>query len=185
MFQGFLAERSRESDLLRLELHGRTAQLQSRVKREKRRAYDERVREVERACFSPLVFAATGGMGPTATTVFKKLASLLSEKRSINYSKCLYWLRCRLCYSLLRSSVMCLRGHRSTQQHQTLKWPTLKVTLSLAAVFECWSPSCPALCHLVLGVVAKKKNKINIQSRVGDITTSLYSRSISLHLILR
>ena len=33
---------------------------------EKRRAYDEHVREVERACFSPLVFATTGGMGPTA-----------------------------------------------------------------------------------------------------------------------
>ena len=42
---------------------------------EKRRAYDERVREVERACFSPLVFSASGGMGPTATTVYKKLAS--------------------------------------------------------------------------------------------------------------
>ena len=92
---------------------------------------------------------------PPLQLFFKKLASLLSEKRSINYSRCLYWLRCRLCYSLLRSSVMCLRGHRSTQQHQTLKWPTLKVTLSLAAVFECWSPSCPALCHLVLGVVAR------------------------------
>ena len=125
---------------------------------EKRRAYDERVREVERACFSPLVFAATGGMGPTATTVFKKLASLLSEKRSINYRRCLYWLRCRLCYSLLRWSVMCLRGHCSTHRgpkHQTLKWPTLRVTLSPAAAFECWSPSCPALCHLVLGVVAR------------------------------
>ena len=36
---------------------------------EKRRAYDERVREVERACFSPLVFSASGGMGPSATTV--------------------------------------------------------------------------------------------------------------------
>ena len=34
---------------------------------EKRRAYDERIREVERACFSPLVFAASGGMGPVAT----------------------------------------------------------------------------------------------------------------------
>ena len=45
-------------------------------KREKRRAYDERVREVERACFSPLVFAATGGMGPTARTV---LGSLLQS----------------------------------------------------------------------------------------------------------
>ena len=35
---------------------------------EKRRAYDERIREVEKACFSPLVFSATGGMGPVATT---------------------------------------------------------------------------------------------------------------------
>ena len=82
--------------------------------REKRRAYDERVREVERACFSPLVFAATGGMGPTATTFFRKLASMLAEKRSINYNKSLFWLRCRVCFSLLRSAVMCLRGHRSS-----------------------------------------------------------------------
>ena len=34
---------------------------------EKRHVYDERVREVERVCFSPLVFSASGGMGPTAT----------------------------------------------------------------------------------------------------------------------
>ena len=34
---------------------------------EKNRAYDEWIREVERACFSPLVFAASGGMGPVAT----------------------------------------------------------------------------------------------------------------------
>jgi len=34
---------------------------------------------VERACFSPLVFAATGGMGPSTTTVFRKLASMLAE----------------------------------------------------------------------------------------------------------
>ena len=53
--------------------------------REKRRAaYDARVIEVERACFSPLVFAATGGMGLTAITVLSKLA-MLAEKRSINY----------------------------------------------------------------------------------------------------
>ena len=49
-------------------------------------------------------------------TVFRKLASMLAEKRSINYSKCLFWLHCRLCFSLLRSSVMCLRGHRSSKR---------------------------------------------------------------------
>ena len=83
---------------------------------EKRRAYDERVRGVERACFSPLVFSASGGMGPTATTVYKKLAStgVLADKWDMNYSKCLFWLRCRLCFSLSRSAVMFLRGHRSS-----------------------------------------------------------------------
>ena len=80
---------------------------------EKRHAYDERIREVEGACFSPLVFSASGGMGPTATTVYRKLASMLAEKWDICYSRCLYWLRCRLCFSLLRSAIMCLRGHRS------------------------------------------------------------------------
>ena len=75
------------------------------------------VLEKLRACFSPLVFAATGGMGPTATTVFRKFASMLTEKCSINYSKCLFWLRCRLCFSLLRFAVMCLSGHRSSVGH--------------------------------------------------------------------
>ena len=65
--------------------------------RKKRRAYDGRVREIERACFSPLVFSASGGMGPSATTVYKKLVSMLADKWDMNYSKCLFWLRCRLC----------------------------------------------------------------------------------------
>jgi len=37
---------------------------------EKRQAYHEQIWEVERACFPPL---ATGGMGPVATTVYRKL----------------------------------------------------------------------------------------------------------------
>ena len=81
---------------------------------EKRCAYDERVRGVERAYLSPLVFSACGGMGPTATKVYKKLASMLADKREMNYSQCLYWMRCRLCFSLLRLAIMCLRGHHST-----------------------------------------------------------------------
>jgi len=80
---------------------------------EKRRAYDERVREVERACFSPLVFSASGGMGPSVTMVYKKLVSMLAEKWNTNYSRRVFWLRCRVCFSLLRSAIMCVRGNRS------------------------------------------------------------------------
>jgi len=53
---------------------------------EKRRAYDERVREVDRTCFSLLVFSASGGIGTSATTVYKKLASMLADKWVLNYS---------------------------------------------------------------------------------------------------
>ena len=87
---------------------------------EKQQAYDEWIREVERACFSPLVFSATGGMGPVATTVYRKLASMLAGKWKMNYSSCLFWVRCRLCYSLLRSGVMCLRGHRLSSSYPML-----------------------------------------------------------------
>ena len=44
---------------------------------EKKRAYDQRVREIEHGSFSPLVFSTTGGMGTTATVVYKQLASMI------------------------------------------------------------------------------------------------------------
>ena len=65
----------------------------------------------------PLVIAATGGMGPTATSVHRKLASMFVEKWNISYSRCLFWVRCCLCFLLLRSGVMCLRDHRLAKSH--------------------------------------------------------------------
>ena len=42
----------------------------------KRRSYEQRVIEVEHGSFTPLVFAATGGMGPAATiTLWPSLTS--------------------------------------------------------------------------------------------------------------
>ena len=80
---------------------------------EKRRAYEERIREVEHGSFTPLVFSTSGGMGRAATTTYKHLARLLSEKWNSPYSVVMGWLRCSLGFSLLRSSVMCIRGSRS------------------------------------------------------------------------
>ena len=74
--------------------------------------YDERVREVERGTFSPLVFSCSGGIGPAATVVYRRLATSISEKRGQPYSQTLFWIRCKLSYSLLRPAVMCLRESR-------------------------------------------------------------------------
>ena len=52
----------------------------------KKRAYEQRVREVEHASFTPLVLAATGGMANEATHFFKRLASLLAIHRDQPYN---------------------------------------------------------------------------------------------------
>ena len=52
---------------------------------EKRRQYDQRVREVEHATFTPLVLSTTGGMG-RAATFYKRLASMVAEKRNVPYA---------------------------------------------------------------------------------------------------
>ena len=53
---------------------------------EKKRAYEERVREIEHGSFLPSVFSAAGGMDTIATTVYKRLASLVAEKQGRPYS---------------------------------------------------------------------------------------------------
>ena len=84
-----------------------------------KRSYEQRVREVEHGSFTPLVFSASGGMAPAATTTFKRLASLISEKQQQDYNKTIAWIRCLLSFSLVRSSVMCLRGARSSYHRPT------------------------------------------------------------------
>ncbi len=70
----------------------------------KKRAYDQRVREVEHASFTPLVLSATGGMTNEATHFYKRLASCLANKWDHTYSSTMSWLRCRLTFSLLARS---------------------------------------------------------------------------------
>ena len=84
---------------------------------QEKRQYDQCVREVEHATFTPLVLSSTGGMGKAATVFYQRLASMLSEKRGIQYSKTIGWLRCRMSFALLRCSIMCIRGARSSQHH--------------------------------------------------------------------
>ena len=85
--------------------------------KEKKRAYEQRVREVEHSSFTPLILSATGGMGTEATSFYKHLSSMLAQKWDFPYSSTLCWLRCRLTFSLLRSAIQAIRGARSSQGH--------------------------------------------------------------------
>ena len=106
------------------------ASMYRRHENEKRRAYQQRILEVEHGSFTPLVFSATGGMGPAATVTYKRIASLLAEKRAEPYSKTIGWLRCTLNFSLIRSAIQCIRGARSTR-HRPCR-PPAESSIALA-----------------------------------------------------
>ena len=72
------------------------------------------MRDVERGSFTPLVFSALGDVSRPTEVTYKRLASLLATKRDKHYNIVISFFRCRLSFSLLRSTIMCLRGSRST-----------------------------------------------------------------------
>ena len=84
--------------------------------REKKRQYCERILQVENGTFSPLVFAANGAMGRECTLFYKRLAEMIADKRHETFSKVTNSLRTVICFSLLRSTVRCIRGSRGRAQ---------------------------------------------------------------------
>ena len=91
----------------------------------KKRAYGQRIREIEHASFTPVVMSTTGGLAHEATYFYKHLASLLSRKWGDEYSVVMGWLRCSLSFSLLRSGIQCIRGARSSIRHYAVASPSM------------------------------------------------------------
>ena len=91
------------------------ASLFSRHERCKRREYQERIVNIERKSFTPVVLATTGACGPAADCFIKRLAGQLAEHDRQPYSTVVAWLRIRIAFALVRSAILCLRGGRSAR----------------------------------------------------------------------
>ena len=76
--------------------------------------------------------STTGGMGKAASTFYKRLASMLSEKRDVSYGKTMNWIRCHLSFALLRASIMSIRGARSSRRHPATEGTLGHIDLQLA-----------------------------------------------------
>ena len=88
------------------------AQVYREQEQEKKRAYNERIIQVENGSFTPIVFSTFGGMGKEAESFHKRLAQLIAEKRNENYSHVVNYLRTRLRFCLLKSVLTSIRGVR-------------------------------------------------------------------------
>jgi hypothetical protein len=105
--------------------------LYRQAEKSKEREYAERIRNVEHADFNPLIFTTAGGMGPQCHLVVKRLATTLSEKRGLPNSVVAGWLRCRLSFALLRTTLLCVRG---TRARRFILDPNIELSVSAARI---------------------------------------------------
>ena len=87
-----------------------------RNENEKKRKYNQRIIEVEHGSFTPLVFSAFGGMGHECDRFYKELATKMSEKQDLPLSVVTNYIRTVINFSLIKSTVLCLRGSRKLQR---------------------------------------------------------------------
>ena len=79
---------------------------------EKKRSYNEQVLQVEHGTFTPLVFSIYDSMGRECNTFYSRLSQSISDKRDLSKSITMNWIKTKVCFALLKSSLLCLRGSR-------------------------------------------------------------------------
>ena len=98
----------------------------SAQEKEKKRAYGQRVIDIEHGSFTPLVFYPLGGCGREAERFLSVFAKRISDKRDIEQSVVTNWIRSVLSFALLRFAILCVRGSRNRKGNLTSTLVTSK-----------------------------------------------------------
>ena len=93
-------------------------QLYNEQETEKKKKYGQRIVQVERASFTPLVFSTMGGMAPECARYHNKVALLIANKTNEEYSKVVNHIRTRMRFTLLKSTLLAVRGYRGKPKRQ-------------------------------------------------------------------
>ena len=98
---------------------------------EKKRKYNARVLEVEKGTFTPLVFSTSGGMGAEAQRLVKRLAQRMEVATGQRYSDAVSFIRKRLRFELLKTTVIAMRGDRGSRARTLNEIPMGDLDLNL------------------------------------------------------
>ena len=90
----------------------KTKQIFKKHEDQKKREYMQRVIDVENGSFTPLVFGTNGGLGEECASFLSALSSKISQKEEESYAHTITWIRTRLSFEILRSTITCARGSR-------------------------------------------------------------------------
>ena len=111
-------------------------QIYESQEREKKNEYNERIIQVEKGSFTPIVMSTSGGMGVEAKKYHKRIATLIADKRDERYSDVINYLRTRLRFSILRSVLTAVRGVRGKSRKEPETAPISTISFNLIENFE-------------------------------------------------
>ena len=104
--------------------------------KQKMAAYnDDRILQVEKSAFVPLVYTTNGGMSRQCEKLHKQLATLLSKKKGEAYSVIMAHMRTRLRFSILKSTLVAIRGFRGGRGDNGSVLPLSEVDFGTAQLF--------------------------------------------------
>ena len=94
---------------------------------EKKTEYGPRAWEVEKATLTAAVMSTSGGMGKEMDMLVRQIAMKLSVKRGERYSDTVGFIRRRICFDLLRTCVISLRGYKKTAAPESIRYLDLNL----------------------------------------------------------
>ena len=80
------------------------------LNKKKKRKYNHRILEVEKATFVPLVFTTCGGMSPECEKCNKRIAEILAIKTKESYSDIMSFIRKKISFALLKATLIAIRA---------------------------------------------------------------------------
>ena len=97
--------------------------------RVKKKAYNERVIQIEYGSITPIVLSAMGGFGVETSRFVKRLIEKVADKKDMETSVVANYVRTKISFELIRSQVACIRGSRSLR--------TVSIDTNEMEVVEC------------------------------------------------
>ena len=102
--------------------------------KEKKRAYNSRITNVEHGTLTPLVFSLSGDEGPETSMFHKHITQKIANKREEKYKKVQIMIRRKLSFLILRSVLLSIRGIHSISKDPVVL-DEFSLTCSAAALF--------------------------------------------------
>ena len=81
-------------------------QIYKRHENENKRQYAERVMEIERGTFTPLVFTTKGGMADECVKCHSRVAKLIANQKGESYSSAIFWIRAKVSFAIVSSAIL-------------------------------------------------------------------------------